>query len=509
MLKEKIMQKRQLLINAIFSITQVVVTSGVLFILYRFLLNSIGVEQLGIWSLVLATTSVSQIANLGLSGSVVKFVAKYIARGEAEKASALIQTAALSIGIFVALVLIVVFPVAVWVLELIIPAKSYVLALSILPLALFAVWLMMITSIFQAGLDGYQRFDLRSLLLMGGAVLNLVLCFILVPTYGLLGVAYARIIQYLTVLPCSMLLLKRCLPSFPVVSYRWDKDLFKEIIGYGTKFQVIIVIRMLYDPVTKVLLGNFGGLSTIGYYEMASRMIQQFRALIVSANQVLVPAIANLQEKTPENIYSVYRNSYQLLFYLALPLFSLIIVSMPILSDVWIGHYERTFVIFGILLSIGWFLNTLSGPAYFANLGTGELRWNMLGHLTIGLLNAILGFLLGTFFHGIGVVAAWIFSLALGSSIIYVSYHIRHKIPLIELFSKSSRAIIAVCLVGVLSALLIHYKLNNAFNTIALNSAILFAFSIIVFIPLWVHPTRKRLMVWVINELLSRSSGAQ
>jgi len=68
------MQRRQILINAIMSVVQIVVIGIVLFILYRFLLNTIGVEQLGIWSLVLATTSVTQIASFGLSGSVVKFV---------------------------------------------------------------------------------------------------------------------------------------------------------------------------------------------------------------------------------------------------------------------------------------------------------------------------------------------------------------------------------------------------------------------------------------------------
>ena len=79
------MQKRQIILNAIMSFIQIMVISGVLFILYKFLLNTIGVEQLGIWSLVLATTAVTQIANLGLSGSVVKYVAKYIARKENHK----------------------------------------------------------------------------------------------------------------------------------------------------------------------------------------------------------------------------------------------------------------------------------------------------------------------------------------------------------------------------------------------------------------------------------------
>ncbi len=503
------MQKRQILINAIMSIVQIVIIGIVLFILYQFLLNTIGVEQLGIWSLVLATTSVTQIANLGLSGSVVKFVAKYIARRENENVSGVIQTAALSVGVFVALMLMIGYPIAKWILGLVIPPESLPSALAILPYAFLALWIMIVTSIFQAGLDGHQRIDIRSVLLIGGALLHLFLCFMLAPRYGLMGIAYARVIQNITILLSSWFFLKRYLPSLPIFPYKWNKSLFKEIIGYGINFQVISIARILCDPITKALLSKFGGLSMVGYYEMANKMIHQFRTLIVSANQVLVPAIADLKERTPEKIQSIYITSYQLLFYLAIPLYSLIIVSMPIISELWIGHYERIFVLFGTFLAIGWFLNTLNAPAYFTNLGTGELRWNVISLIVRVLLNAGLGFLLSFFYGGTGVVVAWVISLVLGSSIICLSYHIKHKIPLIELLPKTSKLIIIACLIGIISTHMIQNKLDHSLNIIVLNGIMILAFSIIVFIPFWFHPMRKRLVGWVTNELLNKEPTAQ
>jgi len=498
------MQKRQILINAIMSVAQIVIISGILFVLYRFLLNTIGVEQLGIWSLVLATISITQIANFGLSGSVVKFVAKYIARRENENISGVIQTAVISVSIFVGFILLIVYPIAKWILGLVIPPTSLPVAHAILPYAFFALWTVAITSIFQAGLDGYQRIDIRSILLIGAAVFHLLLCFIFAPTYGLMGLAYARVFQSITILISSWFLLKRYLPLLPILPYKWDKGLFKEMIGYGINFQIITVASMFYDPITKALLSKFGGLSMVGYFEMASKMVQQLRALIISANQVLVPAIANLQEKIPEKVQSVYLTSYRLLFYLSFPLYSLIIIFTPLISEIWIGRYERIFVNFGILLAIGWLLNTLAGPAYFAYLGIGNLRWNVAAHISIAILNAGLGFLLGLFYDGIGVIVAWALGLALGSSIIYLSYHIRHKIRLIELLPKASRVIIIACLISILSALIIHHNLNNSLNLIVLNSLILISFLIIVFIPFWLHPMRKNLVKWINYELLKR-----
>jgi len=497
-------QKRQVLINAIMSMTQVAITGGILFVLYRFLLKTIGIEQLGIWSLVLATTAVTQIANLGLSGSVVKFVAKYIARGENENVSGVIQTAFLSVGIFVALILMIGYPIAKWILGLVIPPESLPPALAILSYAFLALWIMIVTSIFQAGLYGHQRIDIHSILLMGGAFLHLLLCFMLVPRYGLMGIAYARVIQNFTILISSWILIKRYVPLLPIFPSKWNKKLFKEIIKYSMSFQVMTIANMLYDPTTKILLSKFGGLSMVGYYEMANKMIIHLRTLIVSANQVLVPVIADLKERTPKKIQSIYLNSYRLIFYLALPLYSLIIVSMPIISEMWIGRYERIFVLFGVLLAMGWFLSTLKAPAHIANLGIGKLRWNVVSHIAIGLLNVGLGFLLGIFYGGVGVVIAWSVSLALGSSIIYLSYHIKHKIPLIELLPKTSKLIIVACLIGVIFTLIMQNKLNHSLNGIELNSIIILSFLIIIFIPFWVHPMRKHLMGWVTNELLNK-----
>ena len=76
------MNQKRILLNAVTTFVQVAGSAATLFFLYRFLVRTIGVERLGIWSLVLATTSAVTLANQGFSTSVTKFVAKYAAREE-------------------------------------------------------------------------------------------------------------------------------------------------------------------------------------------------------------------------------------------------------------------------------------------------------------------------------------------------------------------------------------------------------------------------------------------
>ena len=163
----------------------------------------------------------------------------------------------------------------------------------------------------------------------------------------------------------------------------------------GPIFQIVSIVGMMFEPVTKGLLSRYGGLAMVGYYEMASRMVLQFRIMIVSADQVLVPVIASLQETAPDRIRTIYAESYRLIVYLSVPLFAGLLTAIPVISALWIGAYENNFVLFAMVLTVAWFLNILISPAYFANLGTGHLLWNTVGHVVIGVLNLILGVVLG------------------------------------------------------------------------------------------------------------------
>lgn len=484
------------------AVAQVVFSAVILFVLYRYLLVTIGVEQIGVWSIVLATTSVSCIGELGLSGSVVKFVAKYIARGDMDNASGVIQTATISIGVLIGGVLIIAYPLLVWILERIVPAPGLKDALSILPYALTSLWVAAIARAFQSGLDGCQRIDLRGLIMIVGSVCNLLFVLVLVPDYGLLGLAYGKIIQAGTVLLISWILLRRELSNLPIIPHCWHQTLFSEMIRYGINFQIISIMVMLTDPVTKALMSRFGGLSILGYYEMANRLIVQFRALLVSANQVLVPVISGLQETMQERIQSVYKDSYRLLTYLALPLYAGFMGAIPIISEVWIGHHETVFVVFAMVLTAATFFNILIGPAYFSNLGTGRMCWNAISHITIGVLNGGLGFMLGIFYGSIGVVIAWAVALFVGSSIVIFAYHAKHHIPLRELLPGENFWLALASGAGLTLNLFIYYRFNTWMSISMLGTICVLAFIAIILLPTWFHPMRTRMMGWFARGLL-------
>ena len=493
------MQSTKIITNASIAILQVVVAGILLFLLYRYLLDTLGIEQLGVWSIVLATTSVSKISELGFSNSVIKFVSKYIARKEIKKAAEAIETAVISVGVFIGIMLCLAYYPVTKILAYILPEDSLGLALSILPLAFISLWINAVSGNILSGLDGYQRIDLRGLTMIVANILYFILAISIIPTYGLMGLAIAQLLQAIFIIITSAILLNKVTPEFSIIPHRWSQSLFKEMLKYGVNFQIATLMMLLFEPITKMLLSKYGNLSMVGYFEMANRMVLQIRSLLTSATQVLVPVIAGNHETDQESNKSLYQNLYQFTLYVCLIIYGVIFSILPIVSEAWIGKYESTFILFSSLAILAWFINTLSTPAYFANLGSGNLRWNTISHICMAVINVLFGVLLGSLYGGTGVVVAWMLALVISNLILIMAYQINHSIPLTNTFPKTN---IILGLASILAIVLcwsmyFQYRFQSLFITTCLSLAL---FSIITLIPILVHPVRQKIFKWMFNK---------
>ena len=496
------MKINQILDNALTTFAQVIGSAAVLFFLYRFLIRSIGVERLGIWSLVLATTSIVTLANQGFSTGIVKFVAKYAARDDSSRVSSLIETALLSMAVAVGAISLLLYPVGSFALRAILPAARFPEALAILPFALLSLWLNLCASVLQAGLAGHERITHRNSLVLGASAVYLALAIRLVPSRGLLGLAEAQLLTASLSLAAAWIFLRRQIPQLPLLPHHWDAALFREMFSYSLQFQLITAGQAAREPLTKALLARFGGLMMTGLYDMAMRWVITFRELIVQANQVLVPTIAGLQERDPAAVPRVYRDSYRVVFYLSIPLFAFLTVMAPLVSRIWLGRYDSVFVAFVALLAAGWLVNILCNPAYVVDLATGELRWVGIGCVSTLLLNGILGFLGGKYLGGFVVVSAAAVSLIFGYLVILVSYHRAHRISFATLWPPdSSLLVLASALGAALFLPYFHSPWTNSLLSLPTASGILAALFLMVVLPMWAHPMRRRLLHWLASRL--------
>jgi O-antigen/teichoic acid export membrane protein len=310
----------------------------------------------------------------------------------------------------------------------------------------------------------------------------------LMPSLGLMALVCGQIAQGAALLIGGWIALRRFLPALPPVPRRWRRTVLRAIAGYGAHVQAAAVLNVLFDPFTRALMARVGGPGAAGYFEMASQIVLRMRALIVAANQTAVPWIANLAETSRERLPVLYRMNMRVLLLLSLPLYALLFAWADMFSHLLLGRSDATLVFLLRLISAAWLLNTVDVPAYFMNIGLGDVGDNTLSHLSMAVLNVVLGIVLGRLFGAPGVAWAYALALVAGSWFLLGLFRRRHGMAGDTVLSVEHLPLAAVCAAAVLWGWL---DPSTARSPEAIRLAPSLALVLAIAVAVWRHPARK------------------
>ena len=287
-----------------------------------------------------------------------------------------------------------------------------------------------LNGVFASVLDGMQKNYIRNIIFSSSSIILLVLAYILVPKYHIKGVAIAQLLQSVfALLACLIMVI--FYTKYNPLKWNWNKQIFKQIFSYGMKFQFISLANMLNEPITKILLGKFGGMAFAGYYEMANRLLMQARGVIISSTQSLIPVMINLSKK---EIPAFYKKTFSNVLFFSTTIMAGIILSGRLVSFYWIGSYQPVFCNALLILSLSLFVNILNAPAYFYYMAEGNLNILIKNHLLLGFLNALFSYLLGYWLGGFGVVFGWFIAILLSSFYLLITFNKMHDLKFRALF---------------------------------------------------------------------------
>jgi len=472
---------KKLTINALSAVIQVVFTALLYFFLYKYLLAKIGVSQLGVWSLILSFSSIANLANLGMTSGLVKFVAEYILDKDKSKLGKLIFTSVLSMSVLFVSLSLIILSGAEFFLKYVIDEHFLSIALEILPYSLASLCINAVGGVFTSVLEGYQKNYIRNFIYVVSGIIMFGGTVLLTPVYHLKGVAIAQLIQSVFIFLAALVFTVRVSPNNKVRYWKWNTQSFKELFNYGYKFQLVSISQLLYEPATKLLLSKYGGLALLGHYEMATKAVNQFRALLTSANQVVVPVVAEKAKIEGSSfLQSFYIKMNRILLLFNLPLSTFLILATPIISLLWLGSFNFDFIFSMFVLVISTFINIMCGPAYFSSMGEGKLNVLVIVHVSMAIINIILGILLGLYAGGYGIILAWAIALSIGSIVVIINYNKSLKINFFDVFRKEEAKLLLVSLfiiiINVISYQLIDAEKSNL-------KVILGVFSLFLYLP--------------------------
>ena len=408
--------------NVLFAALQIMASGLTLFVLYKYLVVVLGVELIGVWSIVMAFSAFLRTGDFGFAGSIVKFVSVATVKNDTQKREDIISTSLISVAVALGLLLILFYPIIIYVLPFFIEVKYINLALGLLPYSLVSVWLAVLSTLIVFIFDGINRVDIRSTFLVTFNILLVILSITLVHFFGFIGLGYAQVLHAFVQLLMAWILVKKHISLSFLIPNKWNKTTFKEIFSYSIHLQLSSLMSMMLEPISKLMLGHFGSMSSVGYFEMANRLVMQVRNIIVNANQALVPMLSKAHEES-QNIGQHYRLTLKVLFVVSLFVYSLVGLLSSFVSQIWIGSYEEVFVYYSYIILLTMFINTLAGAAYFTNMGTGDVKYNTYSQIIIAVVNVLLGIILGYFYNDTGVVFAYGISIIIGSLWLIYNFH--------------------------------------------------------------------------------------
>ena len=392
--------------NSVYGIVRLVMTTPLLFVLVPYMLRNLGPERYGVWALVGTLWALVHLGDLGLSTTVTKFVAALSSNDDTERINkvvtiAFITNALIGTTVFIALLglrrIIVIYGFAIPI-ELVHEAEFIVVAAGLV------FGLRLVFGTFLALLDGLQRMGVTNSLIVLSIVLEAVGTYaVLELNYGLRGLILKNGITAMGVGICSLVVAKKCLPSLGLAFRSVHKEDLRNMFGYSLRIQTVHILSFAVDPFNKVLLSNVLSVAYVSYYEVASRIAQQFRSFFLAGMAPILPAASKLHASggNSAGALELYYRFTRYVILLALP-FSIIAMAFarPFVR-LWLGEgYNLVGLTLQIILG-AWGLSILATPAAQVLLALGLPHLAVRIQVITGLANVLCSF---TLIHGVGYI---------------------------------------------------------------------------------------------------------
>lgn len=424
---------------------------GVAFLLTPYIISRVGVQRFGIWSLVLALTGYFGMFDFGLGASVVKYISEYEAQEEHPTINSLVST-----GFLFYLILALASTGVIWtfgdsILRLFrVPPETYSEAHFVLLVATAILALSSTFSVFQAVLNGLQRMDVTNLIAIATSVPSIIgTVAFLELGYDLRGLVINRAIVLLLATTLLAVYTYKLLPQFRLSPRSLSLTSLRELLGYGVKVQITSLGALVNLQTNKILVGHFLGLGLVTFYELGFKVAYTLISLPMLLLSAVIPAASELGAKRDKGrLRELYRRGSKYLVLVAAPLAFFTISSARSIMLAWMGAgYERSVLVIQ-LLTLGFFINLLTGVGTTMARGIGKPGYETKYTLLTMALSLSLGLALIVQMGFTGALIAALIASLVGSIYFMGLFHRYLREPLLEFAKETYLKPIIACLLA-------------------------------------------------------------
>ncbi len=410
----------QLLQNGLFAAIQSVVVTGCLLLVYRLVIAHASLEQLGVWSLLLAGSALLRVGDVSGAGALSRFVAMRSPNAGPGHRRNVVHTVMLTSLFLNAVLALIFYLLSPFVLPRFIAPEYLGEAFALVPFVVGTMVLGSLSIAVTSAIDGAHRADQRAVILVAAALIFLFSSWLLIPRFGVVGFGVAQLIQQIVILVLGWQVLRRHIHDLGWLPLYWRRDVFGETAGFAIKLNAIGVVGLLFEPLVKFAFNHAGGPGLVAIYELASRLVVQVRGFVIAAATPLVPAFAAHSDRGDVAFKRTLEKSVRLISVTGVAAALCAVLGAPVVSLIVLERLSPEVLIMSTVLTFGWTINVLAVPFYFAAQGQGFLRWNFASHALLA-ASVLLGVFLPVSMVGdSGLLVAIAFGLVLSAPVVIV-----------------------------------------------------------------------------------------
>ncbi len=391
MLILKYSKHKELINNLIWRLIQIFGKEGVSFLIFIICAKMLNPYEFGIYNYIMAIVFfLIMFGDFGISTATSRYVAEYNTIDK-EKLKLVLFNSGFIIAALTLALLLTTLTIGKYYL-----GDKYVYVLYIIPL----VFLAPITSLYDGIYRGLKKFKYLSRIFLIIGAFSLSFVYTLIAKYGLIGALIAQNLYYL-------LLFFALAAGYKDFKFAIDKNLMKKIAHYSFLVGLANIGYFLYTRIDIVILGQFGFIEEIGYYEIIQKIFKFSLMPFSIAGAVVAPDNIRLfMLKKMDQIQKRINFSFFLSLIAGIIISLLLYFLIPIFIKNFLGNYYTS-----DFLSIFYiFLFTIPLATIEALLATGFIT--ALGYVRIltytiligGIINIILDLVFLHLFGYIGIV---------------------------------------------------------------------------------------------------------
>ena len=344
----------------------------------RVVLNTLGVEDYGVYNVVGGVVAMFGFINGSMSSATQRYITFAQGRGDMSQLRKVFSTALQIHVLIAALIVVLGETVGLWFMytQMQIPADRMDAAFWVLQCSIVSTVVMIISVPYNADIIAHERMSAFAYISILEAVLKLAVVYVLVVF------SYDKLILYAVLILGVQLLIRFCYSHycnkrFDESKYRhvWDKSLFKEMTGFAGWSMFGNLSGVLYGQGLNMLLNVFFGPVVNAARAVSVQVQNAVQQFVGSFQTALNPQITKTYAKGEMDdmrklMFRSARFSFYLLFFLSLP----VLLETDFILTVWLKTVPGNTVVFLRIMICTSLIYSLANPLIVANQATGKVK---------------------------------------------------------------------------------------------------------------------------------------